>query len=80
MAKMRERETERKRGRQSRVLVHVSIYGLFIYAHLSGLLPSTPAEDSHRRRARDVPNRQKALCEQADICFSPPVVDAVTYL
>lgn len=39
--------TKRERGRE-RELVLVSIYGLFIYVPLSGFLPLTPAEDSHR--------------------------------
>lgn len=61
MAMKREREWERKRWEGEQALALVSIYGLFIYARLSGFLPPTPAEDSHRMR--DAPHRRK--------CFSP---------
>lgn len=40
----------REEERGSSELVLVSIYGLFIYAPLSGFLPPTSAEDSHRMR------------------------------
>lgn len=43
-----ERERERQENkRENTALVLFSIYGLFIYAPLSGFLPPTSAEDSH---------------------------------
>lgn len=48
---VRKREREKKRGERAHaVLVLASIYGLFIYVPLSGFLPPSPAEDSHRIR------------------------------
>lgn len=55
----RERENEKERWEGEQALALVSIYGLFIYARLSGFLPLTPAEDPHRMG--DVPHRQKSM-------------------
>lgn len=71
-----------KERRGSAALVLVSIYGLFIYVPLSGFLPPTSAEDSHRMREMYLTGRSVlALCfhvmqrailgKQADICFPP---------
>lgn len=79
----REREREREaESRESAVLLLASIYGLFIYVPLSGFLPPTPAEDSHRMREMYLMSgsalahyfhvmQGAILGKQADICFPP---------